>query len=211
MTRNWLALGACVLMLGGCAHLSSRQAFPRHYTLTAEPSPTRSSRAPAPDATLQVARIAVAPWLQGTDLFYRLDYRHDDRIAAYAQSDWVSPPAKLLETMIQNTLAAGGHWRIVTGLTGPASTAFALHVQLNDFSQAFATPQQSDGVLDATATLVANRDGSVVAQRHFHVRAAAPTPDAEGGVKALNQAALQFATGLEQWLRAIPLKRNESP
>ncbi len=34
MTRNWFALGACLLMLAGCAHFSSRQSFTKHYTLT---------------------------------------------------------------------------------------------------------------------------------------------------------------------------------
>jgi cholesterol transport system auxiliary component len=211
MTRNWFALGACLLMLAGCAQLSSRQTFPKHYTLADSPASMQQTSGTTSRATLQVARITVAPWLQGTALYYRLDYRHDDRIATYAQSDWVSPPANLLETLIQNALAAGGHWHIVTGPTGPARTAFALHVQLNDFSQAFASPGQSRGVLDATATLVDNRNGNAIAQKSFHVEAAAPSADAQGGVKALNHAALQFTAELERWLRAVPAAGSEFP
>jgi len=211
MTRNSFALGACLLMLAGCAQLSSRQTFPKHYTLADSPASTQQTSGTTSRATLQVARITVAPWLQGTALYYRLDYRHDDRIATYAQSDWVSPPANLLETMIQNALASGGHWHIVTGPTGPARTAFALHVQLNDFSQAFASPGQSRGVLDATATLVDNRNGNAIAQKSFHVEAAAPSADAQGGVKALNHAALQFTAELERWLRAVPAAGSEFP
>ena len=211
MTRNWFALGACLLMLAGCAQLSSRQTFPKHYTLVDSPASMQQTSGTTSRVTLQVARITVAPWLQGTALYYRLDYRHDDRIATYAQSDWVSPPANLLETMIQNALASGGHWHIVTGPTGPARTAFALHVQLNDFSQAFASPGQSHGVLDATATLVDNRNGNAIAQKSFHVEAAAPSADAQGGVKALNHAALQFTAELERWLRAVPAAGSEFP
>jgi len=211
MTRNWFALGACLLMLAGCAQLSSRQTFPKHYTLVDSPASMQQTSGTTSRVTLQVARITVAPWLQGTALYYRLDYRHDDRIATYAQSDWVSPPANLLETMIQNALASGGHWHIVIGPTGPARTAFALHVQLNDFSQAFASPGQSRGVLDATATLVDNRNGNAIAQKSFHVEAAAPSADAQGGVKALNHAALQFTAELERWLRAVPAAGSEFP
>lgn len=213
MIRNGFAVGACMLMLAGCSHVASRQAFPRHYTLTAPTAPLAQSPASGPErnATLQVARMAVAPWLQGTDLYYRLDYLHDNRIAAYAQSDWVAPPARLLESMMQNAIAGGSAWRVVTGPGGPTRTDFSLHVRLDDFSQSFASPQQSAGALDATATLVDNRDGSAVAQRHFHIRTPAPTADAEGGVKALNQAALQFIAEVERWLRtAAPHQRSSS-
>ena len=212
MTRNWFALGACLLMLSGCAHFSSRQSFPKHYTLTGSSAPAQqASSSTSRQATLQVARIAVAPWLQGTVLYYRLDYRHDDRIAAYAQSDWVSPPAQLLAQIIRNAIARDGGWRVVTGPAGPAVTDFSLHIGLDDFSQAFASPGQSRGVLDATATLVDNRNGNAIAQKHFHVDAPAPSADAQGGVSALNHATLQFTAELERWLRTAPATRSEFP
>lgn len=207
MTRNCFALSACLLMLAGCAHLSSRQSFPKHYTLTGSPAPAQqASRPTSQPATLQVARITVAPWLQGTGLYYRLDYRHDDRIAAYAQSDWVSPPAQLLAQIIRNAIARDGGWRVVTGPAGPAGTNFSLHIGLDDFSQAFASPVQSQGVLDATATLVDNRNGNAIAQKHFHVDAPAPSADAQGGVNALNEAARRFTAELQRWLQAQPTK-----
>lgn len=205
MTPNWLALGACVLMLTGCAPLSSRQAFTQHYTLTgASASTPPASAAASRQATLQIARITAAPWLQGTALYYRLDYRDDNRIAKYAQSDWVSPPARLLEQVIRNAIVRGGAWRVVAGPAGPARTDFSLHIGLDDFSQAFASPEQSRGVLDATATLVDNRNGNAIAQKHFRVEEAAPSGDARGGVKALNQAAARFTAELERWLQTVP-------
>lgn len=215
MIRHGFILGVCVLVLGGCAQLSSRQTFPRQYTLSApaSSSPQPSRGKPDRNATLQVARIDVTPWLDGTDLHYRLDYRHDNRVAAYAQSDWLAPPATLLEPLVEDAIAGGDAWRAVTGPTGPAQTDFSLHIRLDDFSQVFTSPQQSYGALDATATLVDNRSGSTVAQRHFHIQAPAPTADAEGGVKALNQAALQFIGGLGQWLRTTvrPLHPATAP
>jgi len=66
-------------------------------------------------------------------------------------------------------------------------------------------------VLDATATLVDNRNGNAIAQKSFHVEAAAPSADAQGGVKALNHAALQFTAELERWLRAVPAAGSEFP
>ena len=209
MTRSRFALGACLLMLAGCAQISSRQSFPKHYTLTGSSAPAQQA-SDTTHATLRIARITAPPWLQGTALYYRLDYRHDDRIATYAQSDWASPPARLLEQIIRNAIARNGAWRVVTGPEGPARTDFSLHIGLDDFSQAFASPGQSRGVLDATATLVDNRNGNAIAQKSFHVAVAAPSADAQGGVKALNDAALQFAAELERWLRTTPAAQSES-
>lgn len=202
MTRTRFVLGACLLLLTGCTHLSSKQAFPKHYALTGTVAPVQRDRsASQQNATLEVARISVPTWLQGTELIYRLDYLHDDRIATYGGSDWVAPPARLLERMILNSITADGPWRAVIGPADPARADFTLHIRLDDFSQAFTSRQRSHGALDATATLIANRDGNVIAQKHFHIETAAPSADAAGGVKALNRAALQFTQSLQQWLR----------
>lgn len=203
MTRNWIALGACLLMLAGCAKFASRQTFPRHYTLAASSSPAHESTQPASRMALHLARINAPPWLQDTELYYRLDYSHDDRIAAYAQSDWVAPPAGLLEPLIRNAIAGGAGWRIVTGPGDTAKADFNLDIRLDDFSQVFTSPRQSHGVLDATATLVDNRNGNAAAQKHFHFQASAPSANAAGGVKALNRVALQFSAALAQWLHDV--------
>lgn len=199
MTRTWLVIGAC-LWLGGCS-AGSRPVFPHHYTLdTPTPAATQTRQGPSL-GTLHVARIEAPPWLQGTGLYYRLAYRHDDRIAAYAQSDWVAPPAQMLGERVRHALAGNTPWRVVTGPGSPAAANASLHLRMDDFSQVFTGPQQSHGVLDATATLVDASDGHAIAQKHFHVRAPAPSADAPGGVKALNRVSRDFSAQLRQWLQ----------
>jgi cholesterol transport system auxiliary component len=202
MNRIWPVIGVCALVLGGCAE-ASRQAYTTHYTIAA---PARSAlhgpTEPGSGKTLQVARMTVPPWLQGTDMDYRLDYLHDNRIAAYGRSDWVAPPAGLLEQMVRNAIAGDGFWRAVIGPASPAQADMSLHIRIDDFSQVFTSPQQSHGVLDATATLIGDRDDNVVAQKHFHIEAPAPTADAPGGVEALKHVGREFAARLQGWLRA---------
>lgn len=201
MIRIRLALGACVLVLGGCAAASRQAPFPSHYVLSSATVPAAPATAPAGKrGALRVARISAPPWLQGTDLYYQLDYRHDHAIAAYADSDWVSPPARMLGQIIVNALAEAALWQVVVGPDSPAQTEFGLDIRLDDLSQVFTSPGASVGVLDATATLVDNRDGRVIAQRRFQVKASAPSADAAGGVAALNDASRQFATQLADWL-----------
>lgn len=193
---------ACALLLGGCVH-STRAQFTGHYGLgTPASAPANASGAASSNGKiLRVARISVPDWLSGNAMFYRLDYRNDDRLAAYGQSDWIGPPASLLEPVLRRALADGG-WRAVVGPRNPATADASLQLRLDDFSQAFAQPGESRGILDATATLIDNHDNSVIAQKHFHIEVPATTPDAQGGAKALAEASREFATQLQDWAQA---------
>jgi cholesterol transport system auxiliary component len=195
-------LMACLLFLGGCVH-STKAQFTGHYGLgtTASVPTTDSGAANAGGKILQVSQIAVPDWLSGNAMFYRLDYRNDGRLAAYGQSDWISPPASLLEPILRRALAGGG-WRAVIGPRNPATADASLQLRLDDFSQAFAEPGQSKGVLDATATLIDNHDDNVIAQKRFHIEVPAATPDAQGGAKALAEASRKFAAQLRDWAQA---------
>ncbi|HET6586787.1 MAG TPA: ABC-type transport auxiliary lipoprotein family protein [Oleiagrimonas sp.] len=199
MNRMFALLCACTLVLGGCMN-TTKTSFTTHYTL-GESSPAITD-ARHGQQVLRISRIDAPPWLEGTAMHYRLDYRHDNRVAAYGRADWIAPPATMLENLIRNTAAAGGGWRAVID---PGSTATAdadLHLQLENFSQVFAQPDQSAGLIEATATLVDDHDGSVMAQKHFRVKVPASTPDAQGGAKALGEAGRQLAAQLERWLES---------
>lgn len=195
-------LAACALLLGGCVH-STKAQFTRHYALGASAAPpaNETSAAGVNGKILEVAQISVPDWLSGNAMYYRLDYQNDDRLAAYGQSDWIAPPASLLEPILRRVLAAGG-WRAVVGPRNPATADVSLQLRLDDFSQAFAQPGDSKGVLDATATLIDSHKESVVAQKHFHIEVAAVTPDAQGGAKALSEASRRFASQLQRWAQS---------
>ncbi len=201
MNRICLAMVcACTLLLGGCLHTSKTQ-FPKHYTLTTAPSTHRQHPAQRGRRILQIDRIMVPTWLRSTNMYYQLGYRHDARISAYGRSDWVAPPATLLEHVVESAISSGGRWRAVVGPGGTAHADVGLRIRLDQFSQYFAQPGHSSGVIEASATLVDNHDDSVIAQKHFRIKAPAPTADAAGGVKALNRASQRFAARLQDWLR----------
>lgn len=201
LRRSACTLLSISLLLGGCVH-GARSVVFRHYDLGTTVAATADDghAASRTDKVLQIAALATPPWLAGTAMHYRLDYRNDQRLAAYAQSDWIAPPATLLESILRGAIAAGGDWRAVIGPRDPAQADSSLHIRLDDFSQVFSQPDDSVGVIDITATLIDNHDDHVIAQRHFHVEVAAPTPDASGGVKALGEAGRELAAQLQHWL-----------
>jgi cholesterol transport system auxiliary component len=193
---------ACLLLLGGCVH-STKATFTRHYDLGA-PASASAHAHPASNRgqVLEISNITTPDWLADTAMHYRLDYENDRRLAAYGRADWIAPPAALLQPIIQHAIAAGGGWRAVVGSRNPAKADASLQLQLDDFSQAFSQSNESAGVIDVTATLVDNHDDGVIAQRHFHVEIAAPSPDAQGGVEALAKASRRLAAQLQSWLKA---------
>lgn len=201
MNKARLALFACVVMLTGCMH-ATKANFPRHYTLGTAAPPLTGEHEPsnAHGKILQIANITVPEWLDGTAMYYRLDYRGDNRLSAYADSDWIAPPATLLQPLLQRAIVAGGDWRAVIGPRNPATADASLQIRLDDFSQAFSQPGESHVVIDATATLIDSHDDSVIAQKHFRIGIATASANAEGGAKALGEAGGQLATRVQQWL-----------
>lgn len=200
MTRIWLIAAAC-LWLAGCA-AATRQTYPQRFALmAAAPASSHTSAATPHAATLAIARITAPAWLQGTAMHYRLRYRHRGTVAAYADSTWAAPPAQMLARVLQTRLAASGAWRAVVGADAGAATTYRLQVRLDDFTQVFTHPQHSHGVLDATVTLIAGGSDAAVAQTRIRLDVPAPSPDAAGGVAALNAASAEFATRVQTWLQ----------
>lgn len=200
-----LLLGCIVALgLGGCMD-STRMVPVNHYQLSPLLATLKLSH-PAYDPTgkvLQVTRILAPAWLAGTAMYYRLEYRNSQQLATYAHSAWTEPPALMLEPVIQRTIASRMGWRAVIDPDATARADSSLHIRLDDLSQWFATPTRSTGVIDATATLLDDHDGSVIAQHHFHIQVAAPTADAAGGAKALGAASLQLAGDVQHWLAGL--------
>lgn len=203
MLYAMLCTGA--LMLSGCMSTTQTRRV-HHYALGAPvaASADHQQMAPARRGVLKIPRISVPPWLAGTAMYYRLDYRGDGQLSAYGQSDWAAPPATLLEPLVQAALAAGGRWRAVVGPHSSATADASLQLRLQDFSQIFASPEQSTGVIDATATLLDNADAGVIAQRHFHVAVPASGADAQGGAAALRTASHDLARQIAGWLKTVP-------
>lgn len=199
-----LLLATTMLMLGGC--IQATGTIPEHHYALGElvVSPADAQQTTANNGqVLGITQITVPPWLAGTGFFYRLAYAENNRLAAYAYSDWVAPPASLLEPLVQDMLASASGWQAVVGPGAPAHVDASLYLRLENFSQVFTQPKQSIGIIELTATLIDSHSGQVLAQKNFHVQVAAPAPDAQGGAKALARASRQLVAQLQRWVQSI--------
>lgn len=157
--------------------------------------------APAPSGAkplLKVLAVSAPPPLDNDGILYRMD-ADSQRMARYANSRWTMSPARLLTERMRTSLGAQA-----TVLSGADSVpAPMLKVELYEFEQVFESPTQSAGVVAARATLM--QGGRVLAQRSFVTRAPASTPDAAGGVRALQAASDDFVNQLGAWVSAQTL------
>lgn len=204
--RLQATLGALALALGaflaGCAGNAGTvtdirydlglQSAQRAQAAQGVPAAPAASGAKPP---LKVLGVIAPPPLDSDGILYRMNF-DSQRMARYANSRWTMSPARLLTERLRTSLGAQA-----TVLSGSdAVQAPLLKVELYEFEQVFESPTESSGVLSARATLL--QGGKVLAQRSFVTRAPASTPDAAGGVRALQTASDDFANQLGAWLSA---------
>jgi len=146
---------------------------------------------------LVVAEVSAPAWMDNSGIYYRLAYQDAARPQAYALSRWVMPPAALLGQRLRASIARANQAGVFTSADG-VHAAYTLRLDLEEFSQVFDAPQKSHALLRLRASLLNQR--SVVAQQNFEFEQAAPTPNAEGGARALIAASDAAGEKLVDWL-----------
>lgn len=129
-------------------------------------------------------------WIDSLGINYRLAYAEPARLREYAQSRWAGPPAQLVQQRLIRQLALTP--------AGQGRAKCVLRIEIGEFGQHFATPGSSTGILQGRAYwLGSNRQP--LAERDLLIERAAPSPDARGGVAALQAAVEQLAADLLAW------------
>ena len=149
---------------------------------------------------LAIARVTAPEWLNGPQMYYRLAYANAQQPRPYANSQWSMSPARLFEERIKSHIGqAGGQ---VLSATVGITRLPTLRIEIDDFTHVFESPEQSYAHLVARIAVLDGR--TLVGQRTFSQRMPAPTPDAEGGVRAMAQANDAMMADILRWLATLP-------
>ncbi len=188
---------AAVLLLSLLLHGCSIGPSAREPIVNYDLGPQRVHAQPASRTRVTLLMpAAVAPvWLDSPGIVYRLTYLDAARPQTYAQSRWVDTPAALLTQRVRSRFAAAGP---VVGSGDGARADYALHIEIEDFSQSFISAERSQVTIRLRATLVNLANRTLHAQRTFSVEQAAG-PDAEGAVRGLAQTADAVIESLLEW------------
>lgn len=201
----------CLNFLAGCSALPAPPVQPVVYDFG--PGSTEPPAAQQPPGValvpLVLADIQSTGLPEGsTALQYRLAYDDALQLRAYQRARWSQPPASLLRQRVASELArqrpvldARTAREAARGAVG-SGAMLVLRLELEEFSQVFASAEQSRGVLRVRATLAEStpQGERLRAQRLFVAQAAATSQDAAGGSAALASAAAQAAQELAAWV-----------
>ena len=203
-TRAIALFGLMTLGLAACAPL---QPQPRAVVYDFGPGAIVEvpSNRMAPLPALVLAEVESSAALDSTAVLYRLGYSDAQQLRPYAQARWSMAPAQLVRQRLREQL--GQRRAVLQAAQGLVAVkpAMTLHLELDEFSHWFETPERSSGLVRMRVTL-AQAEGGVerlLAQRSFVVQRAASSADAAGGVRALTAATDALILEMEQWLGQV--------
>ncbi len=203
-TRAKALFGLVFLSLAACAPL---QPQPRAVVFDFGPGATTAapSNRMANLPTLVLPEVEASAALDSTAVLYRLGYSDAQQLRPYAQARWSMAPAQLVRQRLREQL--GQRRAVLQAAQGMATAkpALTLHLELDEFSHWFETPERSSGLVRLRATLAQPEAGGerLLAQRSFVVQRAASSADAAGGVRALTAATDALIGEIEQWVGQV--------
>jgi len=166
-------------------------------------SPVADRMAPLP--TLVLGEVESPAALDSTAVLYRLGYSDAQQLRPYAQARWSMAPAQLVRQRLREQL---GQRRAVLQAVqgvGVAKPGLTLHLELDEFSHWFESPQRSSGLVRMRGTLAHTTGGveRLVAQRSFVMQQPATSADAAGGVRAMAAATDALIQEVDQWVQQV--------
>ena len=184
---------ACVLLvlaLSGCAALNrTPEQPPQIYVLRGVPSDTQAKPA---ESQLSVLVSAPKAW-PGYDRARIAYVRHPLQVDYYAESEWADQPARMLEPLLMTALQESSLFNAVISATSGAIAELRIDTEIVQIHHEFLI-SPSRGRVAIHAQLIDLTKNRVLGTRVFSATRSAPTEDARGGVRAINNA-LQVILG----------------
>jgi len=197
ITLAIISLCACALLTSCASYKASSQVI---YDLGAAPSFHNDAGLPA----IVVVEPNVPPWLDSFEMYYRLRYADEHQLRPYTNSRWSTPPLQLFAQRVKSSISAAGG-QVLSASENANNVPLILHIDADDFTQVFDSPEHSVGQVTLRVSLFNHRN--LVTQKNFSHQVVAPSNDAAGGAKALANASDATIAEILQWLSESNLKK----
>lgn len=185
--RRLLTLFATCSLLAACTASGQRGGRAAMAIYDFGPPPVASVK---PGRHWLALEVWAPLWFDSQGIGYRLLYADAARLREYTRARWAGPVAQMIE---QRTVQ-----RLGLAMAGQGGVRCVIRVEMTEFSQSFATPESSRGVLRARVALL-DLSRRQIAERVVNVEKNAPTPNARGGVAALTAAVDQLSDEMLAW------------
>lgn len=183
MCMRVLMMLSCAV-LSGCTLIKPPAAVNmQSYVLELPAAASQASVARPRGAAVVVAELRTRPGYDTPRMAY---VKRDYTLDYYANSQWADTPARMLQPLLVGALESTGHYGTVLRAPAPVAAGLRLDAEIVRLDQAFTT-QPSHMRITLHVLLIDTRKGQVLGQREFAADVPAPSDDAYGGVRALNQ------------------------
>lgn len=143
-----------------------------------------------PDRRIPMALEVKLPlWFDSLGITYRLMYAEPARLREYTRARWAGPVSQMIQRKLIRQLG------FVPSGQGRANCL--LRIEIDEFSQTFATTDQSDAILQGSMRWLDRKRG-LLHERPFGFVLAGETPDARGGVAALTALISQLTVTIDK-------------
>lgn len=189
-----------LLLLAGCTLAPKKNNPMAVYDFGVQQSIEQNS-SPSFNASILVANVTAPIWLDNQAIHYRLGYHDPTRSYTYANSRWVASPAKMLTRRIKDYLVTHTRKGVISSHEA-LKADYALHIELEEFTQVFDHPENSRVIVRMRASLIDRSARQLITQREFSSEQNTPTADAAGAITALISASDTVLKELLEWLKA---------
>ncbi|AXS80395.1 ABC-type transport auxiliary lipoprotein family protein [Dechloromonas sp. HYN0024] len=189
---RWLAILIFCGLLSACFTAGKRGGDSALAVYDFGPPPVRLLASPRPQPMALEVRAPL--WFDSLGIDYRLAYVDAARLREYGRARWVGPPAQMMQQRLMQLLDYS--------MSGQGQSRCLVRVDITEFSQVFASPESSQGILRGRAVLL-DRSRRQLAELDLKIDKPAPSQDARGGVSALSATVAQLADDLLVWERGI--------
>jgi cholesterol transport system auxiliary component len=183
------------LLLLGC---SSTTSSVNEYTLLSHET-TDANTIPRSHKTLSVASSKSISSLTGKNLLY---LRENGETGSYLYSRWSDAPAALIQQSLLKLLYDQSLFSSISPSSSLSQNDWLLESDLDAFYHRF-LKDTSEGYIDITYRLVDTKTKRTIATKHFVITSPAPSMDAIGGVKALQNSTHKLSHQCSEWLNLL--------
>ena len=194
-----IRLGVVSLTLTGCVMARGTEEPLHTYLLNpaqeVEDSPS-SHHTHKAQAILLVSPPHAEPGFDTTRMVY---LTRPYEVSYYAANQWAETPARMIRTLLLESLEKSGLWRVVAPIPGSVHGDYRLDTEALVLQQEF-SHKPSQVRLGFRLQLVALHDQVVLGARRFEIVENAPSDDAYGGVVAANRAVRTLLDQVTEWM-----------
>ena len=180
-----LSIGLIISTLSACVSLNKTKPNMAVYDFGLS-IPTESSQQITSKILLD--EPVVAEPLNHNKMRYRLNYQNPLRVFYYTESRWEAKPAALFSSKLS---------QMVNLPKNPTNCSLKLKIEA--FDHVFQTAATSDGVVQLSALVVERKSKKIVSSQLITESVTSPSPNAQGGAVALQQASENALKKVINW------------